>query len=260
VQGYFSKVKLCLLHNRVLSKKIQSSPYELWNGSKPNLSYLKVWRCIAYVRVPYPKRTKLGPRAIKSVFVGYVVNSKTYRLLDLSSNTIVESRDVEFIENKFINVSQIEPKQTQETDSLVNNSLNGNKRIEPSSPSEQKMSQRVRKEKDFGYDFISYQVNVYLVEGNREKVLGPDFISYQVNVYLVEGNREKVLSKLPFVGNVEEDSNTYSEVMASRDAAFWRVAINDEMDSMLSNKTWVLADLPLGSNAIGCEWVFRRKI
>jgi hypothetical protein len=102
----------CHVHNRVLSKKIQSSPYELWNSRKPNLSYLKLWGCIAYFRVPDPKRTKLGPRAIKSVFVGYVVNSKAYKLLDLSSNTIVESRDVEFIENKFINDSQIKPKQT----------------------------------------------------------------------------------------------------------------------------------------------------
>uniref|UniRef100_A0A2N9HBR3 CCHC-type domain-containing protein n=1 Tax=Fagus sylvatica TaxID=28930 RepID=A0A2N9HBR3_FAGSY len=191
------------LNFKVLSKKIQSSPYELWNGRKPNLNYLKVWGCIAYFRVPDPKRTKLGPRAIKSVFVGYAVNSKAYRLLDLSSNTIVESRDVEFIENKFINDSQIEPKQTQESDSLVHDSLSGNKRIELSSPSEQRRSQRVRKEKDFG----------------------PDFISYQVNVYLVEGNREKVLSKLPFVGSVEEDP----------------------------------MDLPPSSNTVGCKWVFRRK-
>ena len=87
----------------------------------------------------------------------------------MSSNTIVESRDVEFIENKFINDSQIEPKQTQESDSLVNDSLCRNKRIEPSSPSEQRRSQRVRKEKDFGPNFISYQMNVYLVEGNRKK-------------------------------------------------------------------------------------------
>ena len=81
-----------------------------------------------------------------------------------------------------------------------------------------------------------------------------------MNVYLIEGNREKVLSKLPFVGNVEEDPNTYSETMASRDAAFWRVVVNDEMDSMLSNNTWVLVDLPPSSNTIGCKWVFRRKI
>jgi hypothetical protein len=200
---------------------------------KPNLSYFKVWRCVAYFRVSDPKRTKFEPRAIKSVFVGYAVNSKSYRLLDLSSNTIVESRDVEFIENKFINNSQIplEPKQTLETDSLVNDSLCGNKRIEPSSLSEQRRSQRVRKEKDFGLNFISYQVNVYLVEGNREKVL----------------------NKFLFVGNVEENPNTYNEAMASRDTAFWREAVNDEMDSILSNNTWVLVDLSPGSNTISCK-------
>jgi hypothetical protein len=47
--------------------------------------------------------------------------------------------------------------------------------------------------------------------------------------------------------------------MASRDAAFWREAVNDEMDSILSNNTWVQVDLPPGSNIIGCKRVFRRK-
>ena len=80
------------VHNRVLFKKIQSFPYELWNVRKLNLSYFKVWGCVAYFRVPDPKRTKLGSRAIKSVFVDYAVNFKTYKLLDLSSNTKVESK------------------------------------------------------------------------------------------------------------------------------------------------------------------------
>ena len=31
------------------------------------------------------------------------------------------------------------------------------------------------------------------------------------------------------------------------------------MDSILSNNIWVLVDLPLGSNTIGCKWVFKRK-
>ena len=59
---------------------------------------------------------------------------------------------------------------------------------------------------------------------------------------------------------MEEDPNTYSEAMASKDAAFWRVAVNDEMDSMLSNNTWVLVNLSPDSNTIDCKWVFRRKI
>ena len=35
--------------------------------------------------------------------------------------------------------------------------------------------------------------------------------------------------------------------------------ITDEMDSILSNNTWVLVDLPHGSKPIGCKWVFRNK-
>ena len=58
------------------------------------------------------------------------------------------------------------PTQTQEDDSNSNITLGRTKRIESGSPSEQR-SQKVRKEKGFGLDFISYQAQVYLVEGNR---------------------------------------------------------------------------------------------
>ena len=78
------------VHSRIHSKKIKVSSYELWNRRKPNLDFIKVWGCLAFYRVLDPKRTKLGPRAMKSVFVGYAENSKAYRLLDLSSNTVVE--------------------------------------------------------------------------------------------------------------------------------------------------------------------------
>jgi hypothetical protein len=78
-------------------------------------------------------------------------------------------------------------------------------------------------------------------------------------VLLVEGDRDKVLNKIPIVLNTEEDPKCFNEAMSSRDAAFWKEAVNDEMDSILSNNTWVLVDLPPGSKPIGCKWVFRRK-
>ena len=116
-----------------------------------------------------PKRIKLGPKAIESVFVGYAENSKAYRLLDLSSNTVVESRDVEFIEDKFSKNSMdaLIPTQTQQSDSNPNTTLDGTKRIESGSPSEQRKSQSIGKVKDFGPDFISYQAQLFLVERNR---------------------------------------------------------------------------------------------
>ena len=100
----------------------------------------------------------MGPKAIESVFVGYAENSKAYRLLDLSSNTMVESRDVEFIEDKFNEdpMDALIPTQTQQSDSNTNTTLDGIERIESGSPSEQRKSQRIGKLKEFMWMICSY--------------------------------------------------------------------------------------------------------
>ena len=36
--------------NSAPSKSVEMTPYELWFGKKPMLSYLKVWDCDAYVK------------------------------------------------------------------------------------------------------------------------------------------------------------------------------------------------------------------
>lgn len=86
----------CHIHNRIPYKKTHISPYESLNGKKPNVNYFKVWGCIAFYKVPNPHKTKFERRGIKSVFDGYAHNSKTYNLLDLESNVIVEFVHVEF--------------------------------------------------------------------------------------------------------------------------------------------------------------------
>ena len=58
-----------------------------------------MWECLAYCKKTDPNKTKLGPRATKSAFVGYASDSKAYRLLDLESNVIIKSREVELFEN-----------------------------------------------------------------------------------------------------------------------------------------------------------------
>ena len=78
-------------------------------------------------------------------------------------------------------------------------------------------------------------------------------------MFIVEGNRQVVLNKIPIVFNTEDDPKTFKEAMASRDSAFWKKTVNDKMNSILSNNTWVLVDLPTSSKPIGCKWVFRRK-
>ena len=46
-----------------------------------------------------------------------------------------------------------------------------------------------------------------------------------------------VLNKIPIVFNTKDDPKTFEESMASKDSAFWKKTINDEMDLILSNNT-----------------------
>ena len=86
--------------NRVPQKKTFLTP-ELWKKYKPNLNFFKVWGCLAYVRLPDPKRPKLRVKASTFVFLGYSLYSTSYRFFDIDNNTIIESRDAIFHENKF---------------------------------------------------------------------------------------------------------------------------------------------------------------
>ena len=40
----------CIILNKVSSKSIEKTPYEILTGRKPTLSYLRVWRCPTYVK------------------------------------------------------------------------------------------------------------------------------------------------------------------------------------------------------------------
>ncbi|GJR18978.1 zinc finger, CCHC-type containing protein [Tanacetum coccineum] len=53
----------------------------------------------------------------------------------------------------------------------------------------------------------------------------------------VEGSRDQVGSQYSYCYNIEEDPKTYDEAMQSRDAAFWKEAVDDEIGSIMKNNT-----------------------
>ncbi|XP_062557420.1 uncharacterized protein LOC134222293 [Armigeres subalbatus] len=76
------------LQNRLPSRVIVGTPYELWTGRKSNIGHYRVFGCEAYVHIPDVKRAKLDQKAIKLRFVGYSEDHKGYRFLDQSTNRI----------------------------------------------------------------------------------------------------------------------------------------------------------------------------
>ncbi|GKD70983.1 zinc finger, CCHC-type containing protein [Tanacetum coccineum] len=90
------------------------------------------------------------------------------------------------------------------------------------------------------------------------KNFGPKF-----QLYLIEGTRDEVYDEHSYCFDVEDDPKTFDEAMKSQDVTFCKEAINDEMDSIMGNNTWVLADLPTGCKPLeahvlqssqGCAW------
>ena len=107
-----------------------------------------MWGCLAYCKKTYPNKRKLGPRATTCAFVCYASNNKAYRLLDLESNGIIESRGVEFFENLL-----------SDSNSQVSTSIRESQKETPpkvEQPIVARKSQRVRKEKVLVSDEIDY--------------------------------------------------------------------------------------------------------
>ena len=67
------------VHNRTLSKSnINSTPYELWHGNKPDFSKMRIFGCAAHAIIPKEQRHKLSDKAVECIFVGYCTNSSGY--------------------------------------------------------------------------------------------------------------------------------------------------------------------------------------
>jgi hypothetical protein len=86
--------------NRVSSKSVEKTPYELWFGKVPNMSYLKIWGCEIFVK--RPTSDKLGPKADKCFFVGYHKEMKGYYFYYQSENKIIVARHGIFLEKEFL--------------------------------------------------------------------------------------------------------------------------------------------------------------
>ncbi|GJU06897.1 retrotransposon protein, putative, ty1-copia subclass [Tanacetum coccineum] len=89
--------------NMVTTKKVEKTPYEIWHGQAPKLSYLKVWGCEALVkRDTLTKPDKLEPRALKCIFLGYPKEMMGYSFYYPPENKIFVARNAEFFENEVI--------------------------------------------------------------------------------------------------------------------------------------------------------------
>ncbi|KAL0294750.1 UNVERIFIED_CONTAM: Retrovirus-related Pol polyprotein from transposon TNT 1-94 [Sesamum angustifolium] len=74
-----------------------------------------------------------------------------------------------------------------------------------------------------------------------ERSFGPDFLTS----FLTE-DPNRIDEQFVSAFLVDEDPKTYVEAITSIDSSFWKEAIKNELDSIMTNHTWDLEDLPVG--------------
>lgn len=224
------------------------TPFECWEGKKPDVSRLRAFGSTVYVHVPKERRKKLDAKAWKGVFVGYSPNG--YRVWNPDTDTIVAARDVDFVESlenvrhvekkTEVSVIQVRPieEDVEEDNEDVDNRSESSESEEEDEETEQEADQQ--------------QTTEVVAEGRPvRKRSAPswhkdyelDFASFAFNALVY----------------VEDLPESVSELQKRSDWPKWQQAMQEEVDSLVKNETWILTKLPKGRSAITCKWIFKIK-
>ncbi|KAL5856639.1 hypothetical protein ACOSQ3_004097 [Xanthoceras sorbifolium] len=205
-------------------------PEEVWSGKEVNISHLRVFGCISYVHIDSAKRSKLDAKSNKCVFVGYGGDEFGYRFWDYENRKIIRSRDVIFNENLMhkdrsiaessSSTTEAETKEFAEFEEISGSDV----QISPETVQEEPSAPELRRSSRVPKPIQRYSPSLH---------------------YLL----------LTDSGEPE----CYDEAMQVEDSVKWESAMRDEMDSLMSNQTWELAELPPGKKALHNKWVFRIK-
>jgi hypothetical protein len=239
--------------NRVPSKSVTGTPYELWTGRKPSLDHLRPWGSLAYVLDKFHKYGKLGPRGRKCIFIRYSEESKGYVFIGedpTGTVTEIEARDVTFLENEF-------PEKREVSSNLEFFELNDINQSQDQNMNEDTVELN--------------QLSDTVADQNADTDLN-DNISSEIQSDLINEPRRSARNPMPkrrfgieigevFLTTDEgiHEPRTVAEALSGTEAKEWSIAMQEEMDSMDKNQVWELVDLPPGRKAVGNKWILKVK-
>lgn len=225
------------------SAKNFKSPDELWSGKKPEYSHLKVFGCQAFAHV---RQDKLQPRAVKCVMLGYPTGVKGYKLWCYETDKVVISRDVIFREDVMPLLksgSSSRNLKSDVTEFEVEHADRGNGSGHNDEAAVDLQDNDEDRERYDGYwltrDRSRRQAKIPL------RYSHPDWVSYALTI------AEEIEYQEP---------KTYKEAMRSRERAEWIVAMQEEIESLIKNKTWKIVDKPKKCKLVGSKWIYKRKL
>ncbi|GKF20414.1 putative ribonuclease H-like domain-containing protein, partial [Tanacetum coccineum] len=91
----------CYVQNRVLVVKPHNkTPYELFRGFKPTLSFMRPFGCHVIILNTLDSLGKFDGKSDEGFFVGYSLSSKAFRVYNTRTRRVEENLHIRFLENK----------------------------------------------------------------------------------------------------------------------------------------------------------------
>nr|GEU87382.1 retrovirus-related Pol polyprotein from transposon TNT 1-94 [Tanacetum cinerariifolium] len=219
--------------NMVLTKKVEKTPYEVWHGQAPKLSYLKVWGYEVLVkRDILTKPDKLELRSIKCIFIGYPKKTMGYSFYYLPKNKVFVAWNSKFLESSLItqeasgSLKDLEIIQEEDTHPFIDTSLN--------------------------HEYDDQEINEPQSDINpvhrSTRTRRP---TDRMSLYIDAEEHE--------LGDLSKPAN-YKAALLDLESDKWLNAMNVEMQSMKDNEVWYLVELPPNIKTVGSKWLFKKKI
>lgn len=201
------------------------TPYEYRYGRSPNVNYFKIFGSKCFIkRGDYV--SKFEAKSDEGIFPGYSTKSKAYKCYNNQRQRIIESVDVQVDEYPEVSVEISVEK------------------------------------KDEGPCILFLELEPVKSETDKENVVVPVQLE-QVDLEEDDDNEDNdgVLTRR----RIRENSCMISTIKPrTAKKAFgddhWVKDMEEELDQIEKNNTWILVSIPVNKNAIGTKWVFRNKL
>ena len=243
------------LLNRLATRSLNDkTPYELFRGKKPNVSHLRVYGCVGYAKIVGVHLRKLDDRSRKLVHLGTEPGSKAYRLYDPITKRIVVSRDVIFNESEGWewNKEGTETSNNEgfelQVESLGDHRDYGDEETAPITRRDDQRYDADHKEEIETEILEEEEKETQPLRRSERQTTQPKYLDDYI--LLAEELGEELLLYL------NDEPRNFGEAKESR---YWRRACEEEIESIIKNKTWILVDLPCGAKPIGLKWIFKLK-
>nr|GFC45565.1 retrotransposon protein, putative, Ty1-copia subclass [Tanacetum cinerariifolium] len=205
---------------------VDKTPYEIWHGKAPNLSYLKVWGCKAYVK--RDSADKLHQRSVKCIFVEYPKETMGYYFYFLPKNNVIVARYGNFLERDIISQKFSGRDNDLEDDHM------------DTLPSENTSEIPVESES------LGSLPELIPIRRSERTTRAPNRLCLNIEV------------KDDEVGGLGEPAK-YKAAMLDPDKVIWQGVMNEEMNSMKVMKVWIVVDLPPNANVVRIKWLYKKK-